>query len=180
MREKGFTLIELIVTVTIVGILASLSVSLFDEYRKKAYNAIALSWGHDLEVSMETQIADHGSASTLLTHLEGLGYSVANGGSTSKQKSSDWDTFGSVLFANAPAGSNEDLVGVADLSSSGYSISYGHCKATSLQGASGRCCCCGGIICWSCATTAELPTVHTTTRNGPVSISGVSFKNYCN
>lgn len=42
-RAQAFTLLELLVTVAIVGILATIAVQLFQEYRRKSYDMIALS-----------------------------------------------------------------------------------------------------------------------------------------
>ena len=54
----GFTLVELLVTVTVVSILASMSVLQFHEYRKKAYDVAALSDLHNTRVLMESVIIE--------------------------------------------------------------------------------------------------------------------------
>lgn len=43
-REQGLTLIELVVTVAIIGILASAAISTYEAYRKRTYEAIAISF----------------------------------------------------------------------------------------------------------------------------------------
>lgn len=49
--EQGFSLVELLVSVAIVGILSGLGVSNFSEYRKNAYNLTALSALGDLRTA---------------------------------------------------------------------------------------------------------------------------------
>ena len=41
--EKGFTLIELMIVIAIIGILAAIAIPQFNSYRKKSYNASALA-----------------------------------------------------------------------------------------------------------------------------------------
>ncbi|MFP3982351.1 MAG: type IV pilin protein [Desulfurivibrionaceae bacterium] len=42
-NKKGFTLVELMVVVAIVGILASVAVTQFTKYRGRAHDSVALS-----------------------------------------------------------------------------------------------------------------------------------------
>ncbi len=41
--SKGFTLIEILVVIAIIGILAAIAIPQFSAYRKKAYNASAIT-----------------------------------------------------------------------------------------------------------------------------------------
>ncbi len=57
--EKGFTLIELMIVVAIIGILAAIAIPQFAEYRKKAYNGAAESDLRNMMTAEEAYFADN-------------------------------------------------------------------------------------------------------------------------
>ena len=60
-NNKGFTLIELLVVITIITILATISIPQFAKYRIRAYNVVALSDLRNLKVDLEAYYADPGT-----------------------------------------------------------------------------------------------------------------------
>ncbi len=57
--EKGFTLIELMIVVAIIGILAAIAIPQFSNYRTKAFNAAAVSDLHTARLAEEAVYADY-------------------------------------------------------------------------------------------------------------------------
>ncbi len=62
-KSNGFTLVELLVTIVIVGILASMATSAFDEYKRKANDLVAISDQINLISSFNNYLADVGAIS---------------------------------------------------------------------------------------------------------------------
>jgi type IV pilus assembly protein PilA len=71
--EKGFTLIELMIVVAIIGILAAIAIPNFLSYQKKAAQSEAKTNLGGIRTLQEAYAADHDNYAT---SLDGLGYSV--------------------------------------------------------------------------------------------------------
>jgi prepilin-type N-terminal cleavage/methylation domain-containing protein len=57
--EKGFTLIELMIVIAIIGILAAIAIPQFAAYRARSFNAAALADLRNLATSQEAYYADN-------------------------------------------------------------------------------------------------------------------------
>jgi type IV pilus assembly protein PilA len=57
-NQKGFTLVELMIVVAIIGILAAIAIPQFAAYRAKAFNAAAESDLRNFKTAMEASLAD--------------------------------------------------------------------------------------------------------------------------
>ena len=115
-REKGFTLIELMIVVAIIGILASIAIPQFSAYRAKAFNAAANS---DLRNAMTAEEAYYSEAQ------EYFGITMNGGANGSKSA-----TKGIAVSKNVT------LVMATD-STYGYVGSAGHADGTKTYTVSG-------------------------------------------
>ncbi len=62
--EAGFTLVELLVVMLILGILAAIAIPAFFNQKEKANDSQAKAYAHSAQVAMETYATDHGGAYT--------------------------------------------------------------------------------------------------------------------
>ncbi|RLB64991.1 MAG: prepilin-type cleavage/methylation domain-containing protein [Deltaproteobacteria bacterium] len=88
--EQGFTFIELLIVVAIIGILAAIAIPQFAAYRQKAYNSAALTDTKNFRTDMETCFSTNQAYPTMIaggitlpgsssTSTPGLSFSTSSG-----------------------------------------------------------------------------------------------------
>ena len=58
-NKRGFTLIELMIVIAIIGILAAIAIPQFAKYRTRAYNSAALSDLKNFQTDMEAYYSEN-------------------------------------------------------------------------------------------------------------------------
>ena len=72
--QKGFTLIELMIVIAIIGILAAIAVPQFMQYRMRGYNASANSDAKQMYTASQAYFTDNPTGSPALDDLKLYGY----------------------------------------------------------------------------------------------------------
>ena len=75
-REEGFTLIELMIVIAIIGILAAIAIPQFSAYRTRAYNSAAQSDLKNASTTQEAFYVDNQHYCATIADLTGATYGL--------------------------------------------------------------------------------------------------------
>ena len=91
-NEKGFTLIELMIVIAIIGILAAIAIPQFSAYRKRSYNAAAQADLRNACTAQEAYFVDNATYATAAGTLAGATYGFFTSGKVTVSISSATNT----------------------------------------------------------------------------------------
>jgi type IV pilus assembly protein PilA len=114
---KGFTLIELMIVIAVIGILAAIAVPQLTAYRKSANDSAALSQLKDMAAAEEAYFSANGSYTTSLTDLENYGFKRMVGVNRTRElidQNGNASTTAYRLTASHPSGTGKSFVYQSD------------------------------------------------------------------
>ena len=91
--EKGFTLIELMIVIAIIGILAAIAIPQFSAYRTRSYNSAANADLRNAATAQEAYYVDFQSYATSVTSLIGSTYGLFTSNNVSLSGAGDANAY---------------------------------------------------------------------------------------
>ncbi|MGC1402812.1 MAG: prepilin-type N-terminal cleavage/methylation domain-containing protein [Thermodesulfobacteriota bacterium] len=73
-NQKGFTLVELLIVIAIIGILAAIAIPQFSAYRVRAYNATALADIKNAYTAGQAYFGDNPAVTADIAAIKAAGY----------------------------------------------------------------------------------------------------------
>lgn len=77
--QKGFTLIELMVVIAIIGILAAIAIPQFTTYRERSYNAVAKTDIKNMYTVAQSYFSESPAGTVTIPLLQSYGYRISAG-----------------------------------------------------------------------------------------------------
>ena len=92
-KDHGFTLIELMIVIAIIGILAAIALPQFSTYRKRSYNASAQSDVRNVATAQEAYYVEQACYTITLGNLTGASYGYYQSGNVTVTISCDQSNY---------------------------------------------------------------------------------------
>jgi type IV pilus assembly protein PilA len=104
--ERGFTLIELMIVIAIIGILAAIAIPQFSAYRARSYNSAAQADLRNAATAQEAYFVDEDTYTDALQTLIGTTYGLYTSKNVNLTITSGADNQAYTMISNHPSGTN--------------------------------------------------------------------------